>query len=311
MLQETAHGGGNGCPPVAVAQQDDVVVGQVLRIGLELGHGILAVLVECFGIESLRVVGGAVGRGPLDAEQVVARLLTDDLSQAVGVARLREIGDEHAARGVDGGTGKRALHLARSGGGIAHEPDARGVERHVGGEGAAIGRADVLGEVVPAATAHHLIHALFPSRGVGHGCRGVVAIPVPRPFGHVAVHVLQPEGVGFVAVGLHRVTQVAVHPVPAGIVVISVGVVAVGIRVVNVVAKPERRRRAAPGRILPFCLGGQPISVGAAVPSDALPAHGVAGCQTLSLTFGIAVGDGVIPCHILHGQRVTLALTGV
>lgn len=161
----------------------------------------------------------------------------------------------------------------------------------------------MLGMVVPTAAPDNLCIAARPAGGI---CR---RIPVPYPLSGIAVHIVQAVGIGGILIHFHSPSQIGigtVHPIPAGIVVVAVGVVAIGVAVVNIVAKAERCGGIGTGGVLPLRLGRQAVSVGGFVPGDSCTGDRVAGRQALGLTEFVAILDGIIPCDVRHRQIIPL-----
>ena len=68
--------------------------------------------------------------------------------------------------------------------------------RQLGLHGRSVGAAQVLGEVVPSAAAVDPLWSRFGTGGVDRFLLRVVAVGIPHPFAHIAMHVIQAPGVG-------------------------------------------------------------------------------------------------------------------
>ena len=83
-----------------------------------------------------------------------------------------------------------------------------------------------------------------------------------------------------------------------------VGVMAVVVHLVRVggVLGVEGRLGARPAGIFPFSLGGKPIAVRAAVPTDILTVNGVYRRAAFAFAAGIAISGCIQPADIFHRQ---------
>ena len=225
------------------------------------------------------------------------------ICQTFGVPGLREIDDQHLAGCLFVLCAVYAPGLTRGRACIPHRTNTDAIKAHIGGLSAAIGRADVFGVVVPATAANDFGISILRAGGV-RCCAGIIfTIPIPHPFGGVAVHIVQAIGVGGVLLHGYGPSQIAVrtvHPISAGIVVIAVGIVAVGIAVMHIVAEAERRDGIGAGGILPLGLGRKAVAVGTLVPGDSCAGNGVAGRQSIGFTELVAIFNGIIPSDVGH-----------
>ena len=88
------------------------------------------------------------------------------------------------------------------------QPETPAHERVVGRLRRAVGAAQVLGKVVPAAAAADACGAVFGAGRIGLRLLRIGAVAVPAPFAHVAVNVVQAEGVGLEAAYVDGVRSV-------------------------------------------------------------------------------------------------------
>lgn len=102
---------------------------------------------------------------------------------------------------------------------------------------------------------------------------------------------------------------------PAGITVIGIGAVIVGLLDGYVAPCGKRCRRSRAAGVFPFRFSGKSVAVRFPVPSDGAGIAGsgyrVGGRQSLLEASGIAVRYGIMPTDVFHRQIVPLKLTGL
>lgn len=183
--------------------------------------------------------------------------------------------------------------------------------RLIGTAAAASGRAREDWIVAPGPAAHHpeYVSTRFPDRTI-RGRTVVVVVPsILAPFPDVAVHLVQPEGVGRECAHRHGLPSVfALGRAVVGGVAVEVGLVSGDARV-----EVERRAGARPAGVFPFRLAGQPIgpprlfaqpgAVGFGIVPGDVDDRPVA--STPALVFGFRLFPGIlIAVVVVEGHRV-------
>ena len=125
-----------------------------------------------------------------------------------------------------------------------------------------VSRAKMTPKIIPTSTPVDPIGSGIGSGRIDRALVAVCAVPVPAPFPDVAVHVVQPPGIGSETSCGHGTIAV----LSAGKSVIRIGSVVIGLRDGSVLPRGKRRCCSGPTGVLPFCFRREPVAVRAAVP---------------------------------------------
>ena len=292
-------------PPVGVTDDNRFVIGPLLCVGLFLeGRARLFVLVVLRLLQDGIVVVG-IGLHEFKFHHVETSLLLDFAGDTAGIPAP---GIENNQRTGTAFRVRRRLHLfaLKARRFLSHkssldactrihsEPEPHIVTLAGLLHGPAIGTAEVLAEIVPAATAMHAPRARrFARRIDRHACRAhrntVIAVKVKAPFAHVPVNVVKPEGIGLEFAHGERVPAVnagaGFQNLVVEIVLLDlIRIMPVKIHIVGTgsLLCVERRGRAASGRVFPFRFGGEPVAVRLAIPADRIAFDSVNGSASIA-----------------------------
>lgn len=106
------------------------------------------------------------------------------------------------------------------------------------------------------------------------------------------MHVIKSVGVGRILINGDRLSQISIRtigPSSTGIIIIAVGIVTIGITVVNIIAERKWRICISSGSIFPFCLSRQTITIRRLIPGYCCAGYSITRCKSFFFAFSITV----------------------